>query len=94
MDNQVTINYYRQKIEEIFLSFGFEKIIIRGKMNYEHNGKYRRIDYHPALGFIVEYAESLQDAQQNLYEDGDLYPLSLEENLIAYFKEDVIKYML
>jgi hypothetical protein len=37
---------------------------------------------------------TLEDAQKNLYEDGDLYPVSLGDSLINLFEEDMVKYML
>lgn len=83
------------EIEKVFEKHGFTKEIIRGKVNYVRNGEYMRIDYIESWQtFVIEYAASLEDAQKNLYEDGDLYPVSLGDSLISLFEEDMVKYML
>ena len=84
-----------KKIDESFIRHGFIKEIVNGRTNYVRNGKYRKVTYVEGLqGFVIEYADSLHEAQKNLYEDGDVYPLSLKSSLIGLLEKDIIKFML
>lgn len=43
--------------------------------------------------FVIESADNLTDAENNLLEDGDLYYTGTsEEELLKQFKDDIIKY--
>lgn len=94
MNNNEIINELQQKIENIFLGFGFDKELIHGNINYKYRDTYRKVSFVQDLGFVIEFAETFEDALKNLYEDGDCYPLSLGENLVDVLKEDIIKYMI
>ena len=89
-----SINQISQQMGQVFLSLGFQKTIINDKINYEYKGSYRRIDYNSSIGLIIEFAETLEEAEKNVYEDDETYPLSLGDELFDFFKKDVIRYML
>lgn len=65
--------------------------MINDRVNYVYKNHFYRIGYVSTLGFIIEYAGSFQEVIRNLYEDGDIFPLSLGKNLVETMKEDMIK---
>ena len=93
MPNSKMISIYRKLIENVFITNGFKQVFINGYANFKHEESYRKITYVQSLGFVIEYAQSYDDAMKNLYEDGDCYPLSLGESIPVHLQADVEKYM-
>ena len=46
------------------------------------NSLYCRPQYFSSMGFFIEYADNLYEAKNNIYEDGDRFPLHLGEEVI------------
>ena len=84
----------KDQIENLFFEFGFEKIMINDEVNLKLGNTYRKVTYVKSLGFVIEFAASLEEATKNLYEDGDSYPLELGGRLVGLIKEDILKYMI
>lgn len=86
----------KQKLEEIFLELGFEKMII-GEKQYEYlvyNNCYCRITYlQEWRAFVIESADCIEDAINGVLEDGDLYYTDiLQENILSQFRSDIVAY--
>ncbi|MCY9591351.1 hypothetical protein PC41400_08995 [Paenibacillus chitinolyticus] len=81
-----------EKIERIFRDLKFEKELINDTFVFVCNGKYRKVTFIKKLeSFVIEYADSYDEAEKNLYEDGDLYPISLGENeLINRMRNELV----
>ena len=86
MNNNVREIY--SKIESMMHEIGFKEEIVNhykaGKTNknYVRGTMYCLPVFVETLGFIVEYADSLHDAQLYMYDDGDCFPLELGEAAI------------
>ncbi|MCL2421129.1 MAG: hypothetical protein FWD03_04660 [Defluviitaleaceae bacterium] len=70
------------KINKLFIDLGFSVINIGGKRNFVMGNTYCIPQYVEALGFLIEYADSKEEAQKNWHEDGISFPLSLGEKAI------------
>ena len=76
------------KINEIFVDLGFKEVVIdhylanKREMNFVHGNLYCLPVHVGILGFIVQYAHSLHEAQHYAYGDGDSFPLELGETAI------------
>ena len=81
------IEMIMDKIKSIFRELGFEEMYFtrawttEPELNFVFGELYCRPDYDTdiGLGFLVEYAHDLFDAKNNLYGDGDNFPLELGE---------------
>jgi hypothetical protein len=87
----------KRKMENLFEDMGLEKDVIGDSVVYLNNKKlhYHRIDYigGSVNALVIESALSYDDAIKNIFEDDDLYPLSLgEENILIKFKKDLKEY--
>ena len=94
--SQPTLTRNMQKLEEIFLELGFEKMII-GEKQYEYlvyNNCYCRITYlQEWRAFVIESADCIEDALNGVLEDGDLYYTDiLQENILSKFRSDIVAY--
>lgn len=85
-------------MEKILEEMDFEKLYIGDKKVYKNNrtGWYHYITYVNGLkSYIIESAENYAEAENSLFEDSDLYPISLgEEVILAKFRDDLDKYYL
>lgn len=83
------------KIEKLFLDLGAIKVTLKNGSFYEKDNFYYKISYLKSLdSYVIEYAESKEEAENNLLEDGDTYPLSLGNDLINTLEKDLKKYYL
>lgn len=84
----------KTKIDDLFNELGFKLLYLNNNNLYFLNNHYYRIDYIADLeSYVIEYAYNYDDAMKNLFEDGDLYPVSLgEENLLCKMRKDLLKY--
>ena len=71
-----------QQIKEMFLNLKFHEIKINGKTNYVLGNLYCIPQYINSLGFLIEYADSLEAAKKNWHDDGGSFPLSMGTNAI------------
>ena len=95
MDKENAIANLSNKIAGLFELHGFNKELVNDEVNFVRDGKYRKATYIKGFdGFVIEYADSFEEAKKNRYEDGDCYPISLGNSLIYKLDEDIIKYMI
>ena len=82
------VNQIKAKVDRIFIDLGFEEVVVdhymagKKETNFLLGNLYCCIEYVDSLGFIVQYARSLYEAQCYAYEDGDSFPLHLGEAAI------------
>ena len=87
------MNDLLEKIEELFINLGFKKITINEKDFFTYKDSYYKVTNVKDLNaFVIESAESIEDVKKNVFEDSDIYPISMGENLIEKLKEDLVKY--
>jgi len=84
----------RVKINNLLKELGYKIVEIDGKELYCHEGSYFKITYIDNFkAYVVEYANSYENAKNNVFEDGDIYPIALGEiGLIEKLKADLISY--
>lgn len=82
-----------KQIDNLFLELGFSKISINNKITYFKEEEYIRVDYINGFeSFVLEYAQGIEEALNNVFEDGDLYPIKLGINeIIEMMKIDLLK---
>ncbi|MEQ7053735.1 hypothetical protein ABN764_24155 [Paenibacillaceae sp. P-4] len=85
------MNSIEKKIEGLFRELQFEKEILNNTNVFVHDGKYCRVTFIKTLeSYVIEYADSFDEAEKNLFEDGDLFPLSLgEDELINRMRYEI-----
>ena len=80
------------KIEQLLLDLGFSKVIINTKQLFQQGKAYYKITFIKQFdGFVIEYAENKQDAEKEMFTDGDIYPLALGEKLLGKIKSDLLE---
>ncbi len=84
----------QKKIEDLFKELKFEKVIVNGTSLLLHSGIYYKITFIKGLkSYVIEFANSYDEAVNNVFEDGDLYPISLsEDELIDKLRHDIVNY--
>ena len=74
------------KIKAMLTSMGFKEMTItnpyRSEINYVLDKLYCIPQYIESLGFLIEYADSYEEAKNHGHEDGDAFPMSLGESAI------------
>jgi len=85
------MNSIEKKIEGLFRELQFEKEILNNTNVFVLDGKYCRVTFIKTLeSYVIEYADSYDEAEKNLFEDGDLFPLSLgEDELINRMRYEI-----
>ena len=84
----IQVEQVLHKIHKIFVDLGFKEVIIdhylanKREMNFVLGSLYCLPVHVGNIGFIVQYAHSLHEAQHYAYGDGDSFPLELGENAI------------
>lgn len=78
----------------LFQELNFEKVIVNGSTLLFHSGFYYKITLVKGLNsYVLEFANSYDEAVKNRFEDGDVYPISLgEDELINELRHDLLKY--
>ena len=84
----------KERIEILLEELGFKKVNVNGNILYLYRGCYYKVTYIKGLkSFVIECASNYDEAQNNVFEDGDLYPISLGENaLLDKLRSDLVKY--
>ena len=76
---QQEVENLQKALGDIFEQLGFSCCQINHEENYTYKGCYYHLTYIGGLkSFVIEYAESLEDAQKGIYWDGDFISLSRE----------------
>ena len=77
------IKRIEESANELLSELGLTSITVGNNQVYEINGSYMKFSYVAGLGcFVIEYAENLSAAKKNLYEDSDLFPITLGETVL------------
>ena len=90
------IENIKRKAEDLFIEMSFKQINLHNEAIYEYKGGYHKFTFVRGLnGFVMELADSLDEAKKNRFEDGDLYPISLgEKGILIQLRDDINKYYL
>lgn len=82
------------RIETLLKELGFEKVILNGTQMYKRSDKYYKFSFiEKYQSYVIECASNFEEAERNVFEDGDLYPLSLgEDGLINSLRSDLLQY--
>lgn len=82
-----------QKINVLLEELGFEKCILNDKKMYKYHQSYYKLTFLNIFqAYVIEYALTLEESENNWFEDGDLYPISLQEQFIDTLRSDLLKY--
>ena len=92
----MTVDYLLKKIENIFLSLGFaiEFVGVKQLRYLRYQNCYCKITFLETWGaFVIESADNLQEAENQMLEDGELYYVNAPEDaLLRQIEEDIKKY--
>jgi hypothetical protein len=84
-----------EKIKAMLLQMGFAETIVtnlyRSETNYVHGNLYCIPQYVERLGFLIEYADSYEEAKNHGHEDGDSFSLEMGEKAILAGLEKEVK---
>ncbi len=74
------------KIKAMLLKMGFVETPVtnpyRSEINFVRSNLYCIPQYVECLGFLIEYADSYEEAKKHGHEDGDSFPLEMGEAAI------------
>lgn len=81
-----------KKIKDLFEELGFETVIINEQL-YSQDGSYYKITYVEGLkAIVIESAANYDEAKNKVFEDSDLYPISLgEDEILIKLRNDLMK---
>lgn len=84
----------KKKIESLFVELGFEKVSINSTPLFLQGDIYYKVTFIKGLkSFVIEIANSYDEAINNVFEDGDLYSMSMnEDELIGKLRHDLVNY--
>lgn len=86
------MKWIKGEIERLFGDLGFERIFIKEDTVFKSEKVYCKLNFIETLrSYFIEYADSYEEAKNNLYEDGDLHAVTLDfsDLLLALHKEIV-----
>lgn len=92
------IEEIKNRMEQKFISAGFSYVYVGDKnlkfLNY--GNCYCRITYLDNLSaFVIETADNIEDAMNNVLEDDDLYFLDTpEDEMLRELRDDILAYYL
>ncbi|MNB92655.1 hypothetical protein D3C75_397600 [compost metagenome] len=80
------------EIIALLSELNFKKAIINNSEVYESEGQYLKLTFLNKLkSYVIEYADSYDEAKKNLFEDGDLFSISMDEDeLISKIRNEII----
>ena len=69
-------------------------IEVNGRQLYHNKNGYVTFTYiNDFEAYVIEYANSYDEAKNNVFEDGDIYPIAFgETELIEKIKNDLLNY--
>ena len=83
-----------KNLAEFFHANGFREAIISGEKNYIKGNLYCVPICLEKIGFLIDYAHSLEEAQKNMHYDGAAVPLSeTDEVIVAELKAEILAEM-
>ena len=80
------------KIISLLKELNYKEIISNNTVVYTSKGKYLKLTFIRSLkSYVLEYADSYDEAEKNLFEDGDLFPLTMNEaELLCKMRDEII----
>ena len=92
------VQHVLARLKSLFLELGFKETVVsnqyRNEKNYVCGNLYCIPQYVERIGFLIEYADSLEEAQKHWHEDGDAIPLSISDEIIlANLKAEILSAM-
>ena len=79
------------KASDIFTKLGFEPIHVNSEKVYKNESGYHMFTFVDGLSaFVIEWAQSLDEASKDMYEDCDLLPISLGEDELLRQLENIL----
>ena len=107
MDNEIR-NFTKKKVEELLFRLGFKPVVVNliinvtdKKLNcYKRNDLYCMITFTHHLTthgefkewVLIEYADSLGNAERLVFEDGDMIPLDIPiEQIISELEAELLR---
>jgi hypothetical protein len=92
--DELSVDNTKDKLENVLRGLGFKAICIGGTDVFCCKERFLKLTYIAAFrAYVIESAGSIRDAENNVFEDGDTYPLDLgEEDLVDQLREDVIRF--
>ena len=90
------IKMIESRASKLFMELGFVSTTVGKIQVYEINGSYIKFSYVIGLKcFVIEYAENLNVAKKNLYEDTDLFSIELGmESILVKLRKILIEHYL
>ena len=85
------INQILDRIKNLLLRLDFREVEINSEINYVYGNLYCIPHYIKKIGFFIEYAHSLEEAQKNWHGDGDSFPLEMGRDAILTGIEEEIR---
>lgn len=81
------------KMEEVFVGLGFIPVVINGVRFMRYKECYCKITFlKDWSAFVIENADNIQDVENGVLEDGDLYYTDIsEKQLLSQLKLDLIR---
>ncbi|UKK97618.1 hypothetical protein [Brevibacillus brevis] len=68
-----------KRFESLLKELNFEKVLINNTVVFSRDGMYCKLTFIQMLeSYVIEYAYSYDQAQKNLFEDGDLFSMFLD----------------
>lgn len=90
------VNEITKKIENLLMELGFSLVCFERnwldepERNYALGSLHCRADFFGSC-FVIEYADSFDDAKSNVHEDGKRFPLEMgEEAILAGIKNELL----
>ena len=79
-----------EDIKKMLLDMNFNEVIIGNRLNYVNDNIYCIPNYIKSLGFLMEYAHSIDEAEKNWHGDGDSFPLTMgKEAILSGIKKEI-----
>jgi len=87
-----TIKSIEKKVSNLLISLGFEPKNVNNARVYAYEDSYYKFTFIKGLGgFVVEYAETIGDAEKNLFEDCDVFLVEVGTAQLLENIEDTLK---
>jgi len=89
------VNNIVSEINKFFLEQGFEPITINDETSFRYKDNYYyRVSFGGETSYFIEYAETLEEAENNIYWDIGAYSSDSGVNpLITAIKSDILRYI-
>ncbi|KUP20452.1 hypothetical protein [Paenibacillus sp. DMB5] len=79
------------KIISLLKELNYKEVLINNTVVYTSKRKYLKLTFIRGLkSYVFEYADSYDEAEKNLFGDGDLFPLTMNEAEMLFKMRDEI----